>query len=77
MYKQICQLKPKDDCYKNMLKFLRVLEIEKFKYDEESIKELILNKIQERISKTKVTNVVVAESLEQKYIDKLIEFKLP
>lgn len=77
VYKQICQLKTGDDCYDNMLKFLHVLEIENFQFNEDYIKELILKKVQEKLSKTKVTNVVVAEWLEQKDIDKLNTLKLP
>jgi hypothetical protein len=42
-----------------MLKFLKVLEIPDFNYDEKYIKDLILKEIQKKLSKTKVTNVVV------------------
>jgi hypothetical protein len=42
-----------------MLKLLKVLEIPDFKLDEVYIKELILKEIQKKLSKTKVTNVVI------------------
>jgi hypothetical protein len=42
-----------------MLKFLKVLEIPDFKFEENYIKDLILKEIQNKLSKTKVTNVVI------------------
>ncbi|MFA5916937.1 MAG: penicillin-binding protein 2 [Candidatus Gracilibacteria bacterium] len=76
VYKQLCQIKAGDDCYNNMLKFLKVLEIPDFKFEENYIKDLILKEIQNKLSKTKVTNVVIGENLEQEKIDKLGLLKL-
>ncbi len=76
VYKQLCQIKAWDDCYNNMLKFLKVLEIPDFKFDEIYIKDLIFKEIQNKLSKTKVTNVVIWENLEQEKIDKLALLKL-
>lgn len=76
VYKQICQLKSSNDCYNNMLKFLKVLEIPEFKLEEAYIKDLILKEIQNKLSKTKVTNVVVWENLEPDKAEKIASFKL-
>jgi hypothetical protein len=42
-----------------MLKFLKVLEIPDFNFEEKYIKDMILKEIQNKLSKTKVTNVVL------------------
>jgi hypothetical protein len=63
LYKEMCYLKDHNDCYNDMLRFLRVLEIEDFIHAEEYIKESILKKLTERLSKNKVTSVRLRESL--------------
>lgn len=76
VYKQICQLKTSTDCYNNMLKLLKVLEIPDFKLEEQYIKDLILKEIQKKLSKTKVTNVVIWENLEPEKSQKISSLKL-
>nr|MDD3720282.1 penicillin-binding transpeptidase domain-containing protein [Candidatus Gracilibacteria bacterium] len=76
VYKQVCQLRTKDDCYDNMLKFMHVLEISDFTFNEDYIKSLILTKVQEKLSKTKVTNVVIAENLDIDKAEKIKELRL-
>lgn len=57
LYKEMCYLKDSTDCYSDMLRFLRVLEIGDFQLDEEYIRWRILTKLTERLSKTRVTSV--------------------
>ncbi len=75
VYKQICSQKSVKECYNNMLKFEWVLEIPDFKLDEEFIKWLLIKKIEDKLSKTKVTNVVLAEWLEEKDANLIKTFK--
>lgn len=68
VYKQTCYLQSKKDCYQNILKFLKVPEIEDFSSEKNSIKELILKNIQEKLAKTKVTSVLLAEEIDNEKI---------
>ncbi|NDK09522.1 penicillin-binding protein 2 [Candidatus Gracilibacteria bacterium] len=63
VYKEICYLKESEECYNDMLRFLKVLEINDFNQEEEYLKGLISKEIVERISKTKVTAVRLKDSL--------------
>jgi hypothetical protein len=63
LYKEMCYLRDNDDCYNDMLRFLRVLEIPDFVYSQEYIQGLLLDKLIEKISKNKVTSVRMRENL--------------
>jgi len=63
----MCYLKTSSDCYNDMLRFLRVLEIPDFKMSEEYIKESILKKVQEKVSKTKVTSIRLQDQLSSEH----------
>ena len=63
LYKEMCYLTSYNDCYDDMLRFLRVLEIPDFDASEEAIKEKILERVQTKISKNKVDSVRLRESL--------------
>lgn len=71
LYKQMCYLKSEKDCYNSILKFLYVLEIEDFSFEEKYIKKLIIEELYERLQKTKVTSVLVEQELEFETITKL------
>ena len=57
LYKEMCYLKDASDCYDDMLRFLRVLEIWDFQSDEEYIKWRIRGRLSQKLSQTKVTSV--------------------
>lgn len=59
----MCYLTSYNDCYDDMLRFLRVLEIPDFDASEGAIKEKILERVQTKISKNKVDSVRLRESL--------------
>jgi hypothetical protein len=59
----MCYLKDYDDCYSDVLRFKRVLEIEDFVFTKEYIQEIIFKRLVEKISKNKVTSVRVRETL--------------
>lgn len=63
LYKEMCYLKPREDCYDDMLRFLRVLEIEDFSVSEEYIKGLIEEKVRSQVAKNKVTSVRLESEL--------------
>jgi hypothetical protein len=69
VYKEMCYLKTKDECYQNVIKFLKVLEIENFVKDEDIIKKLVSDKLKERIYQTKVTSVFIDIALTKDQID--------
>lgn len=77
VYKQICEWKTLNECYNSMLKFTKVLEIPDFQLEESFIKNLILLEIEKRLSKTKVTSVVLGENLEEENIKQIENLRLP
>ncbi len=76
VYKQICYQKTDKFCYDNLLKFLRKLEIKDFKLDEKYIKELILEKLKKKLSKTKLTSVLLAKDLDDEKINNISKLLL-
>lgn len=77
VYKEICEWKTIIECYNSLLKFVRVLEIPDFKFEETFIKEIISNEIINRINNTKVTSVLLYENLDEKNLEKVIMLWLP
>ncbi len=63
IYEETCYLKSYDECYNDMLRFLKVLEIPDFSQDEKYVKWIIWEEIIKRISKSKVTAVKLREAL--------------
>ncbi len=77
LYKQMCYLKTEKECYESLLKFLRVLEIEDFIFEESYIKSLIKENLDEKLSKSKVTSVLVESELDNEKIARVENLKLP
>ncbi|QFR39381.1 penicillin-binding protein 2 [Candidatus Gracilibacteria bacterium 28_42_T64] len=71
-YKQLCYLNSKKECYKNLLKFLRVLEIEDFRKDELLIKDLISAYLTPKLNQTKVNSVFIDKELDNEEITQII-----
>lgn len=63
VYNEICYLKSSRECRKNLSKFLWVLEILDFANNEKYLKSKIWEKISQKISRTKVTSVLVKDNL--------------
>jgi len=63
LYKEMCYLKTSLECYNELLKFVRVLEIPDYQNNEIFVKDIISKKLQERISKDKITSVKLRETL--------------
>ncbi|MGE4444019.1 MAG: peptidoglycan D,D-transpeptidase FtsI family protein [Candidatus Altimarinota bacterium] len=63
VYTEVCYLKSANDCKKALNKFLGVLETPDFRMNEVYLKEKILARVNERISRTKVTSVLLKEGL--------------
>ncbi len=63
VYTEVCYLKSANDCKKALNKFLWVLETPDFRMNEVYLKEKILARVNERISRTKVTSVLLKEGL--------------
>ncbi len=76
IYKQICYLKSNKECKNNLLKYLRVLEIENYENSEEFVKNLLLEKIQWRLASTKVTSVLLDEELNNEKIEQITTLDL-
>ncbi|MDD4151992.1 MAG: penicillin-binding transpeptidase domain-containing protein, partial [Candidatus Gracilibacteria bacterium] len=76
VYKQNCYLKGEKNCYKDMSKFLHVLEIPDFKFEESYIKGIIGQKLEKDINKKKLTNVLIADTLSQEEINKITKLSL-
>jgi len=76
VYEQFCKNKRNQDCYNAMLKFLRVLEIPDFSFDREYVRWLISKKVVEKISKQKVTSVLLPFELDQEKLSRVESLSL-
>lgn len=77
VYKELCFLKPSDECYESMLKYLRKPEIVGFSLDETYIKDLLSTHINQRISQKRVTSVLLAEWVENEELTLLFSMNIP
>jgi len=60
-----------------MLKFLKVLEIPDFTTDKDYLNTLIREELQKRLSKTKVTSVLLVTELDNEKMDFISSLSLP
>jgi hypothetical protein len=77
IYKQICFQKKRRECRSNLLRYLKVLEIEDFEYSEKFIKNLLFQKMKKKISETKITSVFIDFELDNKKITDVINLGIP
>ncbi len=77
LYKEMCYLKDNSDCYDDMLRFLKVLEIGDFEANEEYLKGRILKRLQQKISKTKVTSVKLLADISPEQEKTVLEWNIP
>ncbi len=63
VYREICASKTTHECKKWLNKFLWVLEVPDFRMNEVYLKDRILSRVNERISRTKVTSVLLKDNL--------------
>jgi len=63
IFNEICVSKKPNVCKDNLLKFLKVLDLEDFEYKEEYLKGKILEKVEKKISETKITSVLLSDDL--------------
>jgi len=68
VYKQICYLKTKKECKNNLIKYLRVLDIDNFENSEVFIKKLLNEKLKEKLYQTKVNSVLIDKELSNEQI---------
>ncbi len=63
LYNEMCYIKTSQECYNELLRFLRVLEIPDYVFTEEYIKDLISENVEQKITKDKITSVKLREAL--------------
>ncbi|MBW7954595.1 penicillin-binding protein 2 [Candidatus Gracilibacteria bacterium] len=63
VYNEICYLKSNAICKKSLSKFLGLLEFNDFNPNEKFIKEHILEEVNKKIKRTKVTSVLLSQDL--------------
>ena len=74
VYKESCENTGQKSCYNNILKFLRLIELEEFLYDETYIKNIIWESIRKKVNQEYVTSVFIDRELEQEKIDLIQSF---
>ncbi len=77
VYKELCTLKSYQECYENTLKYLKKLKIDGFSTDETYIKKLLTQDIQQKISQSKVTSVLVSESIASEDATEIFNLSIP
>ncbi|MDD3646309.1 MAG: penicillin-binding protein 2 [Candidatus Gracilibacteria bacterium] len=63
VYNELCLNKKQTVCKNNLLKYLRVLDIENFAFEEKFIKDLLKEKVVSKLVQTKVTSVMIDKEL--------------
>jgi len=63
LYSEMCYLKNIDNCYRDMLRFFKVLEIPDFKNEKSFVKKLISEKLLSLFSEKMVTSVLLKQWL--------------
>lgn len=76
IYKQLCEKKSSKECKNNLLKYLKVLKIENYNNSETFIKDLLLKKMNNKLSSTKVTSVLIDYKLDNEKITDVINFAI-
>ena len=71
VYKETCETVNRSDCYDNLLRFLKKLELEDFEYNQEYIKKAIWEYLSAKINQEYVTSVFIDKTLEQEKIDQI------
>lgn len=71
VYKQICYLKPSNDCYLNLLRFTKTLEIKDFRNEELFVKWIILDHINNELKNTRLTQVLISDSINEEEYSKI------
>ena len=69
VYKQTCYLKGKNDCYRNLRRFLWLVSIDDFNLSEDYIKDKIKTKVKEKVNKQNVTSVLLRDNLRKDQTD--------
>jgi hypothetical protein len=59
----MCGGKEEKLCKINLIKFLKVLELEDFEYTEEYIRNKITVKLESKLSETKITSVLLNDDI--------------
>ncbi|MCH8518300.1 penicillin-binding protein 2 [Candidatus Gracilibacteria bacterium] len=63
VYLETCSGQSTDACYRELLRFLRVLDIPEFVMQESFIKETISQRVRERVYRDKVTSVLIQTNI--------------
>ncbi len=71
IYKESCASKTQQDCEDSVLKFLRVVELENFVFNEENIKQKIQDYLVKKIGQKKVTSVLLVQGLDLAITDEV------
>ena len=76
IYKEICYLNSRKECKENLLKYLRVLDIENYEHTEVYIKKLLLDKMKSKLSQNNVNSVFIDQELDNEQISSVIKLGL-
>ncbi len=63
LYLEMCENHSNETCYKKMLRFLKKSEIPAFSFSPQAVKSRISQRLEERLSQTRVTSVLIKENL--------------
>jgi len=77
VYKETCETANREDCYENILKFVKKIEIPEFIYSQEYIKQTIAEYLHVKVNQEFVTSVFIDKELEQEKIDIIQSLGLP
>lgn len=76
VFEEICYLQTKEKCKNNLEKFVWVLSLDDFKYEDNYVKTKILEKIKSKINQTKLTQTLVKQDLTKEQIFEIEKLNL-
>lgn len=77
IFMELCASKDENTCKTNLLKFLKLLELEDFEYNEEYIRNKITARLESKMWETKITSVLLSDNIDEKDSEKIKLLWLP
>jgi hypothetical protein len=77
VYGELCENKTGKACKDNLLRYLKVLDIENFQNSPDFVKNILEEKLISRLVQTKVTSVLIDKELKEENMDEVKALRLP
>lgn len=76
IFTELCVSKTREKCKKNLLKFLKLLVLDDFEYNDKYISDKIIERLKSKLLETKITSVLVSDEISELDSVKIKSFML-